>query len=362
MIEILQFVATSAGTQPAGSAAGDAGDPATVDFSQLLGAGMDRIAEPAAPGLLLPADAQQTADSAPERTDSSSDPETILNAIAASQLPADPGQIAALPVPPASQLPILPAVMAASSGSTRTAAEAPAKAARNGTQISPFADDRRGSPQSARAGAAPEAFDFTSAALRQAAMPQHGADGELRADVSAKAVPESQSATHLLLSHQTQHAVREPIAAHVESVPQQVGTPAWNEGFAGRVVWMAKNDIQTAELRLNPADLGPIDVTLTLSGDDKTQATVQFSAANAGTREAIETALPRLREMLQESGISLGQAGVDANNSNAGDTGRHQSGGNQRGRFAGQSETGTTTVAVPAGSRSLGRGLVDTFA
>jgi flagellar hook-length control protein FliK len=128
---------------------------------------------------------------------------------------------------------------------------------------------------------------------------------------------------------------------------------------------MAKNDIQSAELHLNPADLGPIEITLTLGGDDKTQATVQFSAAHAATREAIETALPRLREMLQENGITLGQAGVDANNSRAADGGDRQSpGGHAAARDHAGSSAAAATAPPPAGpgARSQGRGLVDTFA
>ncbi len=143
-----------------------------------------------------------------------------------------------------------------------------------------------------------------------------------------------------------------------------MGTPAWNDGVADRVVWMAKNDVQVAELHLNPADLGPIEITLTLSGDDKSQAAVQFSAAHAATREAIETALPRLRDMLQESGITLGQAGVDADNSRAADGGDRQAPrghGRDRGNDA-SGDPGPAPLPVGAAVRSLARGLVDTFA
>lgn len=360
MIQILQFAPVPAGPQAAAApAAGDANDPAVMDFSQLLGAGIDRLADTGVPG--LPADMLQTTDPAPAATDSNGDAAAILDAIAAAQLPVDAQPAANVPLPPglAPQASNAPA-SAASTANAGAVDEALAKSARPGQRNIGATDDGRGPPQAARTEAASGKLEIPVAA-RQAAAPGHGAFGELRAEAAATPIPESQSATHLLLAHPSRPAAQ-PFAARIEQLPQQLGTPAWTEGFSDRVVWMAKNDIQTAELRLNPAELGPIDVTLTLSGDDKAQATVQFSAAHATTREAIETALPRLREMMQESGITLGQAGVDANTSQAPDGDRHQQGGSHPARLAMQSETATGTAALPAGTRSQGRGLVDTFA
>src|SRR5690606_30362586 len=102
--------------------------------------------------------------------------------------------------------------------------------------------------------------------------------------------------------------------------------------LADHAIWMARNDVQTAELHPNPAELGPLEVTLTLTGEDKSQAVMQFSAAHAGTREAIEAALPRLREMLQENGITLGQAGVDGNTRHASTENGNQGQAQGRGR------------------------------
>jgi flagellar hook-length control protein FliK len=67
--------------------------------------------------------------------------------------------------------------------------------------------------------------------------------------------------------------------------------------------------MQVAELHLNPPELGPLQITLTLSND---QASAQFVSQHAAVREAIETAMPRLREMLAEGGITLGNANVSA--------------------------------------------------
>lgn len=82
---------------------------------------------------------------------------------------------------------------------------------------------------------------------------------------------------------------------------------AWNRVLSSRVVWMATEGIQQAALRLNPANLGPVEVRLQVKND---QANVTFIAQNPATREALEQALPRLRESFAENGLDLAGADV----------------------------------------------------
>lgn len=86
-----------------------------------------------------------------------------------------------------------------------------------------------------------------------------------------------------------------------------VGQPKWGGEFAQKVVWLSSQQHQVAEIRLNPAHLGPVEVTLSITQD---QATAQFSSPHLAVREAIEQALPRLREMMAENGITLGNVMV----------------------------------------------------
>ncbi|HET8807824.1 MAG TPA: flagellar hook-length control protein FliK, partial [Methylophaga sp.] len=85
-------------------------------------------------------------------------------------------------------------------------------------------------------------------------------------------------------------------------VQPQLNSAAWSRVVSSRVVWMAREGVQQAELRLNPAHLGSVDVRLNINND---QASVTFLAQNAATREALEQAMPRLRESLAENGLSL---------------------------------------------------------
>ena len=86
-----------------------------------------------------------------------------------------------------------------------------------------------------------------------------------------------------------------------------VGSAAWADEVGTRVVMMTESGNHTASLKLSPEHLGPLEINITVR-DDK--ASVWFGAAHADTRAAIETALPRLREMFEAQGLSLADAGV----------------------------------------------------
>jgi flagellar hook-length control protein FliK len=159
---------------------------------------------------------------------------------------------------------------------------------------------------------------------------------------------------HAHSSHPTATPVPAPL-----STP--LGDPRWAGDFGQKVVWVAQQGLQSAQLSISPANLGPIDITLNLSGD---QATALFNSANADVREALESALPRLREMLAGAGIQLGDARVGAQN--------HGQQGNENRGGAGKNPDpeGHDAIlsqesAVNRGNvllASQGRGLVDTFA
>ena len=90
-------------------------------------------------------------------------------------------------------------------------------------------------------------------------------------------------------------------------IQPQLNSAAWGKVMSSRVVWMAREGVQQAELRLNPANLGPVEVRLSMQND---QANVTFIASNAAARDALEQALPRLRESFNESGLALNNAEV----------------------------------------------------
>ncbi len=143
-----------------------------------------------------------------------------------------------------------------------------------------------------------------------------------------------------------------------------IGTPvrdnAWGEKLGERVMMLAGNQIKTADIRLTPADLGPLRVQLSI--DDGT-ANVTFHAQHAVTREAIEQALPRLREMLAESGLSLGQASVSDRGTSEGDARNGRANPTANSLSGGDSSESLTDSDIPVRRKSVSiDGLIDTFA
>lgn len=93
----------------------------------------------------------------------------------------------------------------------------------------------------------------------------------------------------------------------VPAMSRHLGHPEWNKELGEKLVWMYKQDIPSAELRLNPQHLGPILIKVDVNQD---QATVTFTAHNAAVKDAIEAALPKLREMLGGQQLNLADVNV----------------------------------------------------
>jgi flagellar hook-length control protein FliK len=109
---------------------------------------------------------------------------------------------------------------------------------------------------------------------------------------------------------ETQQATRAAASSDAvlaRPVHQPVGSAAWAEEIGSRLTMMVDQGKQTASLRLSPEHLGPLEIRIAMRDD---QASVWFGAAHADTRAAIETALPRLRELFASQGLSLADAGV----------------------------------------------------
>jgi flagellar hook-length control protein FliK len=92
----------------------------------------------------------------------------------------------------------------------------------------------------------------------------------------------------------------------------RVGTPAWDGALAQKVTWMSNQQMQVAQLQLNPPDLGPMEVTLTVGTGPDAETRIEFTSPHLAVREALQSALPQLREMMEGSGITLGSTTVSA--------------------------------------------------
>jgi len=89
-------------------------------------------------------------------------------------------------------------------------------------------------------------------------------------------------------------------------VNDSVDSANFPDGLADRVSWMVGNNLNGARLQVNPPQLGPIELQIAVQGN---HAQVSMSTHSAVTREALESSLPKLREMLSAQGF--GQVSVD---------------------------------------------------
>jgi flagellar hook-length control protein FliK len=138
-------------------------------------------------------------------------------------------------------------------------------------------------------------------------------------------------------------------------VQTRVGERAWDQAVGEKLVWMVNQKHQVAQLHLNPPELGPLKISISL---DQNQASAQFFSAHASVREALETAMPRLREMLADSGITLGNASVGT------EAFREPAQQQPRAHVAPAGNLVADSGTVPSAERLLRPmlGLVDTFA
>lgn len=99
---------------------------------------------------------------------------------------------------------------------------------------------------------------------------------------------------------------RAPTDAPIDGrrTPTEVG-----EAMAGRIRMLVEHGAGEARLRLHPAELGAVDVRISVIDE---QAFVHLSASHSAARDVLEQSLPRLRELLAEGGLALGGASVES--------------------------------------------------
>lgn len=106
-------------------------------------------------------------------------------------------------------------------------------------------------------------------------------------------------------------ALRAANAGNPAQVERSVAVPVhdrhWPAAVAAQVLILSNDKLQAATLRLSPEHLGPVEVRIDVQDAN---VNVNFTAAHADTRAALEQALPELRLVLAGAGLTLGQATV----------------------------------------------------
>ncbi|MEG0006469.1 MAG: flagellar hook-length control protein FliK [Aeromonas sp.] len=134
-----------------------------------------------------------------------------------------------------------------------------------------------------------------------------------QAVLETKGLEQSESAASLQPA-QTQASDNKPAAEvaarrEAQSLPHlKLATPETPTQLHQKVNLMLADKLQQAEIQLDPLGLGKMKIQIQMGADS--QANVNFVVQHGQTREMLEQAMPRLRDMLAGQGIQLGQTQV----------------------------------------------------
>jgi flagellar hook-length control protein FliK len=197
--------------------------------------------------------------------------------------------------------------------------------------------------------------ELTGQALR-------GAGAEAPRETAADARPEAFAGKLNALAQAMGAA--QPGARGMPLVPGQpvaMQQGGWSEAVVDRVMWLSSQNLKSAEIQLDPADLGRLEVRVSLNQDT---AQVTFASANPNVRDALESQLHRLRELFSQQGMNQLDVNVSDQSLARGwqgqGEGRQGRGDNSGGDLLGDDVT-VVGESAPAAVRA-GRGLVDYYA
>ncbi|OPA99974.1 flagellar hook-length control protein FliK [Pseudomonas fluorescens] len=106
----------------------------------------------------------------------------------------------------------------------------------------------------------------------------------------------------------------------VANAPLAMHQSGWTEEVVNRVMYLSSANLKSAEIQLQPAELGRLDIKVNMTADQ--QAQVTFMSGHAVVREALETQSGRLREMFAQQG--MGQVDVNVSDQSRGWQGQGQ--------------------------------------
>ncbi|MEO3678937.1 flagellar hook-length control protein FliK [Rheinheimera sp. FR7-31] len=230
----------------------------------------------------------------------------------------------------------------------QAADKAASSAAKSGTEDNPQSSQQR---------------QQGSAALQEILQQQAAAGIKVVEQPSAMRSEQPFSATIAQAEQRQAGALRsaeKPAASVAEQLKQSLNL--LQQDAAGqlreRVNLMVRQNIQVAEIRLDPAGLGQMQIKIDMQQD---QASVQFVVQQPQAKELLEQQLPRLREMLQQQGILLSEGQVQQQSQQHRQSAQHSGQGNSNGRGHGESGDDIPATQVQV-SAAVSERLVDYYA
>lgn len=155
-----------------------------------------------------------------------------------------------------------------------------------------------------------------------------------------------------------------PVLAASQTLGVPFGQAGWGDAILDKMQWMSSQNLRSVEIRIDPAELGPLEIHIQTRGQEHQ---VQFVSQNPSVREALEAQMFRLRESFSQQGMDL--VDVSVGDAAVGQQARHEHDGSQgqddgRAPLAGvpQADESGLLMAADAVNRALSERLVDYYA
>ena len=213
------------------------------------------------------------------------------------------------------------------------------------------------------------------AGLSSAQMQQLNAQTEAQVGQFMQLVNQTQGAAHQALQSQmmnvdTQLVENGQLKSEASKQQQQfegfdkavnIHKPEGQQQLNEKIRWMVNARNTMAEIRLDPPELGSMQVRVNVSGD---AASVSFVVQSQQAKDALADAMPRLKEMLAEQGLELGDAEVRKDNSSqSGESGQQLAGsGNGQQNGDEMSDGADDTHVVEQAVTRQAKGGIDYYA
>ncbi|MDP3269256.1 MAG: flagellar hook-length control protein FliK [Legionella sp.] len=137
------------------------------------------------------------------------------------------------------------------------------------------------------------------------------------------------------------------------TISAEMNHSEWPDQFSERIVWLGKQEINGAQIKLHPEHLGPLEINIKVIKDD---ASINIGSHNAQVRDAVEQALPKLRELMEAQGLNLAEVTIGADSNS-----RHFSQSNSEQDVEFLNPTEESVAPIPLNNKLL-RGIIDYFA
>lgn len=123
--------------------------------------------------------------------------------------------------------------------------------------------------------------------------------------------------------------------------PLAMNQGGWTEGLVNRVMYLSSQNLKSADIQLEPRELGRLDIRVNVAADQSTQ--IHFVSGHAGVRDALDSQVHRLRELFAQQGLAQPDVSV-----------ADQSRGQQQQQEAQQGGSGLSGVAARRGNAAAG--------